>query len=464
MRGGITSVPLPAYWSSKDPDRWRRQSAKSSACKSSRCAANNANYAKITERPAKKPRLPYRSSSTSRSVSATSYPSTPAESERESKRESISSDCNTPLVLLAQPPSSSATLTPSTPLQDQPIAPGRYIARLNRSRCLPSCILPRNKEPLPYFQDRRYSQNPGFTAPPPSECDDYSGDEPEPEPPQVVRNSKEIGEVTMDPDRELPSPRDPTTTTGAMGLGILVSSLTFSETRTPSSPPPPPGNSRSDLKDFSHTSIGNSKTKTFPADEGTFSEDELAALSLFDTAISYQPTLDPTEFDENFHQFPLKTGGSESSATPALSEKGLDLFSDHDIHSIGDINRISSFYNALYTPDAANSADDHEVALNMQRSSAEHDLPLKSAVEIVLLSALITILMLACFPVLLSGVRYHILGCCSCTCESATSAIPPSSRSPLEQLKWLENWVHIGVQSLLGCQSPKQTLGSTVLR
>ncbi|KAL3685870.1 hypothetical protein R1sor_003892 [Riccia sorocarpa] len=452
MRGGITSVPLPAYWSSKDPEQWRRQSVKTSACTRSHCATNNANYAKITEPPAKKPRRPYNTYSRSRSLSATPCASIITESE---KQGSTISDCNTqtPPESLVQIAPSSPTLTPPTPLQHRPTAPGSY--------------------------------DPGLTAPPPSECDDSSNDQPEleSESPEEVSVNEETGEATMDPARDESSPWDQAIMTGA--LGVLVSSPTSAETRIASSPitstgnnscseledfphtsisslkiknlfHPPPGSSES--KDFPYTCLSSSESETFTTDEGTFSESEIAVLSLLDAGRSFQPTLDPAEFDGDDHHFPLKVGGSGSSATPALSEKGLDLRNDHDM------DRISSFYNALYTPDTVNNANEQEEHLNVKRCSVEHDLTFKLAVEVALLSAVITIIMLACFPVLLSGVRYHILGCCSCTHESATGGDVTPPRSPLEQLKWLENWVYSGAQSLLGCRSPKQALGSTVFR
>ncbi|KAL3684219.1 hypothetical protein R1sor_002241 [Riccia sorocarpa] len=424
MRGGITSVPLPAYWSSKDPEQWRRQSVKTSACTRSHCATNNTNYAKITEPLAKKPRRPY--NIYSRSLSATSCASIITESE---KQGSTISGCDTPPESLVQIAPSSPTLTPPTPLQHQPTAP---------------------------------------------ECDDSCNDQPglEPESPEEVSITNDIGEATMDPGRNESSPwvqtksmetriaSSPPTRPRHYRSDLEDSPHTFiSNLKTRHLSPPPPGNSNCESKDSSYTCVSSSKSETFTTDEGTLSAGEIAVLSLLDAGRSFQPTVD----GDDYH-IPLEAGGSGSSATPALSEKGLDLPSDHDKLSVHDMDRISSFYNALYTPDTANNASEQEEDLNVKKSSGEHDLTFKLAVEIALLSAVITIIMLACFPVLLSGVRYHILGCCSCTYESTTSADATPPRSPLEQFKWLENWVYNGAQSLLGCRSPKQALGSTVFR
>ncbi|BFI23585.1 hypothetical protein MPTK2_1g03390 [Marchantia polymorpha subsp. ruderalis] len=475
MTGGITSVPLPAYWSSKTPEQWKRGPLRTLACSNPRCAANNVNYSTVgSKSPVGRSGRQCRTSSRSRSLSVTSNPSTPEQADGEARKcgELRCSDCNAPLIPLSQTPSrttpssflnpaalSTNSLTPPTPISARSATPRSYLARLDRSYCITSYVAPRTRELPPYIKRPAIFRKNTASAPPPSECGgDYNDDirgkflsE------EVVQSGKGEDDFLLR-NGQKPSPsadqaRTPGDDTENGSASPHVSAEMINavpEKRTAS-----PFQEHVSTEDRILSHPQNSPQAVIETEELLV---EMVDIDIA-TAIVAGKVLDEARENANdtlLSTFEGSNVESESSASPSLSEKGLN--NCNELLPFSDRNRISSFYNALYTPDT-NNGEEQELDLFVRRSGAEHALKLKVAVEIALLSAFVTILVLACLPSFLSSLRYHTFGCCSCT--NQTASVAPSRH--FEQLLWFERWVYRGAHNLLGCRSPTQVIGRTLL-
>ncbi|CAM6083446.1 unnamed protein product [Calypogeia fissa] len=123
---------------------------------------------------------------------------------------------------------------------------------------------------------------------------------------------------------------------------------------------------------------------------------------------------------------------------------------------------VSAFYNALYAPDCTwSSTKALEAHFLWQKRSA--DRKLRVALEIAMLSAMVTILLVVFYPAVTRGLRSHFYGCCSCPPAAPATAASRNPSQHYSQLKSSIGCVYRG-QNSWNCPLEQQRKGSTVVK